>query len=323
MHGWKLDSNRSTTLCLACSSSLPPKSDQDLFITECCDRPICPACIGSNPRLRRYNPCLSCLSGVGVLGSTSSRARIHAVNNGPGIVQDEDVFVLGDDEDDEDEAQELGSVTSSSAIVPPAYQSAFSSSSSLTSESTLISQANDTPSGHTEVVVTGEQCIPSKYYINPSDTLQGIALRYAVNGRELCRLNNLPPSTLSITPHLLHTRTYIILPPSVKSLSATQDADKAAEVRRVRERAEKRLQMLTKEVDWRVAKAYVALADDPDEEAAYGAKYKETGEIGVSTLEARATDQYLEDQEWEEQQRRAGNLVSVGLPPLLRGRDIT
>ncbi|KAG1887272.1 hypothetical protein F4604DRAFT_1571506, partial [Suillus subluteus] len=112
-----------------------------------------------------------------------------------------------------------------------------------------------------------------RYYINHGDTLQGIALRYGANGRELCRLNNLPPSTLSTTPHLLHTRTFIVLPSSAKSLSITRDADTDAGARRVREKAEKRLQMLTKEVDWRVTKAYVALADDPDEEAVYGVKF--------------------------------------------------
>lgn len=133
-------------------------------------------------------------------------------------------------------------------------------------------------------------------------------------------MNNLPPSTLSTTPHLLHTRTSIVLPPSAKLPSSTHEVDREVEARRVRERAEKRLQMLTKEVDWRVAKAYVALADGPDEETAYGAKYKETGGIGASTLEARAADQYLEDQEWEEQQRRAGRRISVQSLPLLRGR---
>lgn len=131
----------------------------------------------------RYNPCLSCLGGVGVLSSTSY-TRIHAADNG--IVQDEDIFVLGDDEDD---VVELGSVTSSSVISPPAYQSALSSSSSLTSESTLISQTDDASSRHTEVVVTGEQPIPSKYYIKPRDTLQGIALRYAVNVRYIASID--------------------------------------------------------------------------------------------------------------------------------------
>jgi hypothetical protein len=177
----KLDSNRLTMLCLACSSSLPPKPAHDLFITECCGRTICPTCISSNPRLRRYNPCLSCLGGVDVLSSTSSRMSTHAANKD--MVQDEDIYVLGDDEDDEEETQEVGSVTPSSGISPPAYQSTFSSSSSLTSESTLISQTTNASTSQTELVVTGEQLIPSKYYINPKDTLQGIALRYGINVR--------------------------------------------------------------------------------------------------------------------------------------------
>ncbi|KAG1750163.1 hypothetical protein EDB19DRAFT_1629171 [Suillus lakei] len=309
----------STALCLTCSSSLPPKFDADLFITECCARPICPTCISSNPRLRSYNPCLSCLGGVGVISSASARNICAAIND---TVRDEDIFILGDDEDDEDEAHELISVSPISEPAPPAYPLAVSSSSSLTSESIPITQTSNTSAGHAEVVVTGEQYIPSRYYINSRDTLQGIALRYGAHGRELCRLNNLPPSTLSTTPHLLHTRTFIVLPPSAKSLSVTRDAEPDAGVRRVREKAEKRLQMLTKEVDWRVAKAYVALADDPDEEAVYGFKHKETDGIGASTLEARAADQYLEDQEWEEEQRKAGRCISVKSLPLLRGKVI-
>ncbi|KAG2140081.1 hypothetical protein DEU56DRAFT_735311 [Suillus clintonianus] len=310
---------RSTALCLTCSSSLLPKYDLDLFMTECCGRPICPACINSNPRLRTYNPCLSCLGGVNVVSSASAR-RICVANNS--TVRDEDIFILGDEEEDEDEAHELASVSPISDPAPPSYSLAVSSTPSLTSESILLTQTSDASPGHAEVAATGEQCIPSRYYINPRDTLQGISLRYGVNGRELCRLNNLPPSTLSTTPHLLHTRTFIILPPSAKSLSVTRDADLDAGVRRVREKAEKRLQMLTKEVDWRVAKAYVSLADDPDEEAMYGRKYKETGSIGTSTLEARAADQYLEDQEWEEEQRRAGKRISVKSLPLLQGKFI-
>lgn len=249
--------------------------------------------------------------------SSAFPRNIRAANND--TVRDEDIFILGDDEDDDDEAHEIASVSPTSEPAPPAYPLAFSSSSILTNESILITQTSDASAGHAGVVIADEQCIPSRYYINPRDTLQGIALRYGANGRELCRLNNLPPSTLSTTPHLLHTRTFIVLPPSAKSFS---NADTDAGARRAREKAEKRLQMLTKEVDWRVAKAYVALADDPDEEAVYGFKHKETGGIGGSTLEARAADQYLEDQEWEEEQRRAGKRISLKSLPLLRGKFI-
>lgn len=266
-----------------------------------------------------YNPCLSCLGGVGVVSSAFPR-NIRTANNN--TVQDEDVFILGDDEDDEDEAHEIASVSLISEPAPPVYPLTSSSSSRLTSESILAAQTSDASEGHAEVIVTCEPYIPSRYYINSRDTLQGIALRYGANGRELCHLNNLPPSTLSTTPHLLHTRTFIVLPPSAKSLSVTREANPDAGARRVREKAEKRLQMLTKEVDWRVAKAYVALADDPDEEMVYGFKYKETGAIGASTLEARAADQYLEDQEWEEGQRRAGKRISLKSLPLLRGKFI-
>ncbi|KAG2133665.1 uncharacterized protein EDB93DRAFT_1093191 [Suillus bovinus] len=309
---------RSTALCSTCSSCLPPKASPDLFITECCARPICPTCISSNPRLRSYNPCLSCLGGVGVVSSFLRNVR--ATNND--TVRDEDIFILGDDEDDEDQALELALVSPTPEPAPPVHPLASSSSSSLTSGSILITQTSGASAGHAEVAVTGEQCTPSRYYINPRDTLQGIALRYGVNGRELCRLNNLPPSTLSTTPHLLHTRTFVVLTPSAKSLSITRDADADAGARRVREKAEKRLQMLTKEVDWRVAKAYVALADDPEEEVIYGFKYKETGGNGANTLEARAADQYLEDQEWEEEQRRAGKRISLKSLAPLRGKVV-
>jgi LysM repeat protein len=104
-------------------------------------------------------------------------------------VQDEDIFILGDDEDDEDEAHELASVSLISEPTPPAYQLASSSSSSLTNESIPIAQTNDTHAGHAEVTVTGEQHIPSRYYINSRDTLQGIALRYGVNVRYAVRIN--------------------------------------------------------------------------------------------------------------------------------------
>ena|SRR5882762_3132253 len=152
-------------------------------------------------------------------------------------------------------------------------------------------------------------------------------------GRELCRLNNLPPSTLSTTPHILHTRPFLILPPSARSKllvdNSNSTVDIEREIRLVRERAERRLQMLTKEVDWRVAKAYVALADVSDDDA--DMKWKElilrgdrmaksgagnggNGERDLSTgmtLEARAVERYIDDEEWEERERRDGRTAAI------------
>lgn len=71
------------------------------------------------------------------------------------------------------------------------------------------------------------------------------------------------------------------------------------------------MQTLTKEVDWRVAKAYVALANDPEDVENFGVKQKEMGggdsKLRMkSCLEAVAVDRYLEDEGWEEDERRAG-----------------
>ncbi|KAK0476098.1 hypothetical protein IW261DRAFT_1492010 [Armillaria novae-zelandiae] len=212
-----------TDLCLACSSSLPPQklSESKLFLTECCQRAICPNCIALNPRLSRYNPCLACLGGVGVVGARMGRNKLElAPRNLDGAVRDEDMFVVGDDDDDDDET------------APPRY----TESSSVTS--TVTESKIDKPSSIDEISSASG---PPKYYIKRTDTLQGIALRFGVDGRELCRLNNLPPSTLSITPHILHTREFLVLPPSSHSKLRASDSEPTG--RRETERAEKRLQM--------------------------------------------------------------------------------
>ena len=139
---------------------------------------------------------------------------------------------------------------------------------------------------------------------------------------ELCRLNNLPTTTLSTTPHILHTRTTILLP----HISNPPPEDPMpAGTRRV-ERAEKRLQMVTKEVDWRVAKAYVAITQDSDPSQASTKKEKsddhETSrrKVPVSgserslrngVLENDAIDRYLEDTAWEEQERKEGRSPTI------------
>jgi hypothetical protein len=84
----------------------------------------------------------------------------------------------------------------------------------------------------------------------------------------------------------------------------------------MRERAGKRLQTLTKEVDWRVARAYVALADDPDEAAVFARKQKELGAPAAAPLDAVAVDHYLEDLEWEAEQLKAGRGPSIPKFPI-------
>lgn len=82
-------------LCLACASTLPPRTTS--FITPCCQRSICPSCIQANPRLSRYDPCLSCLASVDVVSP-----RLKSANNIDGGVRDADNYTVGEDEDDSD-----------------------------------------------------------------------------------------------------------------------------------------------------------------------------------------------------------------------------
>ena len=103
--------------------------------------------------------------------------------------------------------------------------------------------------------------------------------------------------------------------------------------RRALERAAKRFQLVTKEEDWRVANAYVAIASSSSASSAEPLPDKEknefrsrgasssvltkrilsegttgsSGDSGASTsTTARAVDAYLDDDEWEAEQIAAG-----------------
>ena len=127
-------------------------------------------------------------------------------------------------------------------------------------------------------------------------------------------------------PHLLHTRVFLLLPPDTKPhpllKQDTEDEESKADI--VRKRAEKKLQILTKEADWRIAKAYVALAENDHEGREGLDPRKETqGKTAgarsggaARMLENRAIDSYLDDANWEESERQAGRGVFVPKFPL-------
>ncbi|TFK45384.1 hypothetical protein OE88DRAFT_1221083 [Heliocybe sulcata] len=302
-------------LCLACASSLPPKpSDSDLYHTRCCNRPICPACVQRNPRLTRYDPCLACLGGVRAV----SRKTGEEARNVDAAVRDEDVFVVGEEEEEGDD------VSLSDTLVPE-------SSDGLTEVLAAETQAENLPASSISA--------PAKYYIQPGDTLLGISLKFHVDGRHLCRLNNLPTTTLTTTPHILHTRRLITLPLTAKTQGkahvftgdippTSEDAvrDKVREEKRRREVARSRFQTLTKEADWAVVQAYVAIADDIEDEDEFEGKRKEggegrrpLGEMNGSSLEARAVCRYMDDDEWEAREVRDGRAVAVQRFPMSAG----
>ncbi|KAF8896240.1 hypothetical protein BD779DRAFT_1494765 [Infundibulicybe gibba] len=287
---------QNTTLCLACSASLPPLKDRqspsfkDIYITKCCQRPICPSCVLSNPRFTRYNPCLSCLSGVGAVSSSSQQDH-----NVDGSVQDSDTFTIGDEYDSGDEKCE--------PTDPPRNDTTTSGPDSPV-DTQIKLQARESPLA-VEIVDS-----TLRYYLKRGDTLQGISLRFGINGFELCRLNHLPISTLKTTPHYLHTREYLVLPSS-----PTVEEEKERETRRARHAQ-------STAYNWRIAKAYVALAEDDDTS---DMMCKETGEpkgaMGSQQLDSLAIDQYLSDQEWEQNELRSGRSVKIPKFPFASSKD--
>ncbi|KAF8532186.1 hypothetical protein JB92DRAFT_2689461 [Gautieria morchelliformis] len=297
-------SSRQVALCLACSSSPSPRAQlSPPFTTSCCIRPICERCLSRNPRLRGYNPCLACLAGVAVVGQSGAlngKPNVHVARPGPSGQsenQERTIFVLGDSDDEEADTNTLD--------VPPPYMGAAEITPTPFIDETRVADSIDVE------IADGEGSNPSKYCIQPGDSLRGIALRYGIDGRKICQINSLPFSTLSTTPHLLHTRRWLNLPPTGRPMLPPDP--KILEAHN-RERAEKRFQFVTKEIDWRVAKAYVALAEDEDDST----KTKESIQATIKapeqrTLEAKAVDQYLDDGEWETGQTGGPRLQ--GFPP--------
>jgi len=209
--------DRRTTLCLACSSSLPPNvDDSELFMTKCCQRPICPRCLEANPRLARYNPCLVCLAGVGVIQASSSirnrsGGQRHVggsgvqsvrVENLDGGVKDHELFVLGDDgEDDEDDdvstdGEDHGQFLRSATPPPPdVIPTVFPlletpSPPPVTNHTEESPNSNATPAPPTS---NGDQRslrpdAPVIYRLRRGDTLMGIALRFRLDVRSFHKI---------------------------------------------------------------------------------------------------------------------------------------
>lgn len=197
--------DRRTALCLACSSSLPPNvDDSELFVTKCCGRPICPRCLETNPRLARYNPCLACLAGVGVIQASSSarnRPGVQSVKveNLDGGVKDRDLFVLADDDDDDDDddnssmdEEEDGQVYRSATPPPPDVIPTISPLPvtpppplPVIDDTEEASATNTTsrPPTLNEDNKSAKQDAPVVYRLRRGDTLIGIALRFRLDVR--------------------------------------------------------------------------------------------------------------------------------------------
>lgn len=67
-----------------------------------------------------------------------------------------------------------------------------------------------------------------QYWLRNIDTLAAIAIRFGVSTHELCLLNALPRAVLSTSPHLLHTRAFILIPAHAVDQQLTANPELAA-----------------------------------------------------------------------------------------------
>ena len=208
-----MDSSTSLDLCLTCSSSrLPEKrsggSQYHLptdHITPCCNRRICSSCLTQNPRLRAYNPCLACLGGVDSVSASRPEKSFRSLGPTGEVeicgVEEDDKFVIGEDESGDEEANARmphgsgksaagPSGTPSQKDKPPPYEEVKSlpspealnrSSATANPIGNLHSEESSSGSGPAPFPTEG----PSRYYIQPGDTLSGISLRFGINVRTL------------------------------------------------------------------------------------------------------------------------------------------
>jgi hypothetical protein len=186
-----------------------------------------------------------------------------------------------------------GSVDANASQASDALRDALhgiESTSRLTSNDALKSQTKPASATSKNLAEDG---LTRQYWLRTNDTLMSLSLRFKVNASVLCKLNDLPPSTLTSTPHLIHTRRFLLIParavddllnasPEQSSqleaaLQGPAPMSRRAKVDRARKQAQSRFRALvlqgtavdrrkasetTTPCDERAARAYIALMEE-------------------------------------------------------------
>lgn len=238
-----------------------------------CHHFVCSRCQSSQRRLVRY--CIKCETVDELLGGGKPDLKSNSVE----IPTSTTDFVIESDDEDE---------------LPPNY-----SLDTSTPRTALVSATSDKQNGI--------------HYLLPHETLQGIAMKYRLEGRLLCTLNALHPSALTTSPHLLHTLPFLLLPPSVEPGAANASPRFSLEEERYRTSIF-RLQVLEKIQSHAEAKAYMDaafLARKEEFESIIKNRERRGEEIGDLSIRIGgelddARESYCNDRVWEKQQVEKG-----------------
>ncbi|RXK38864.1 hypothetical protein M231_03813 [Tremella mesenterica] len=275
------------SLCQTCSSELSPTSNH--YLTPCCSSPICTPCLIRHPRLKSYVPCLRCGPTSTNVSSSISATRLNSRSisplplNGTGEV----MFEFQDDLPSYDLAVTTSSSKSLSHNQDPGQVGDRNNSGHL-------GKVQDAKDRQGRIGKVGEEersdcedvngfgkreekeMVEVIHQLKRDDTVLSIARKYAADPHEILSLNSLPPSTLSTHPHLLRTRKQLIIsrrlvPILSKNHSKFRSsAELAEETKRQKDKEMKRFQLITKELDPAVGKAYLSLAEGDEVDALEG-----------------------------------------------------
>ncbi|GAA5855877.1 hypothetical protein JCM8547_000398 [Rhodosporidiobolus lusitaniae] len=308
-------------LCVACCATLDtprPTSSEKVEAPPTsfsCGHAVCGACVRKRPSLGRS--CIACSTVDDVLGrpvssssskkgsSTAAPLSLNNPSNAPPAYGDDD-FVLGGDSDDEDDEPKTppSSLSVEQEERPPLYE-----------EDGTTPQLDEKRKDQQTTL----------HYIRPEETLAGLAMRYGVEGHVLCTLNKLPISTLSTTPHLLHTLPFLLLPPGSRTSTSTSPILPAPLERR--RLIVRRFQVATKCADWALAQAYCDQVFKAREEEArfVNENRRARREVGEE-VKAReggeleeAVEAFEKDERWEREQKNGlGKEKGVAMRSRLR-----
>ena len=111
-----------------------------------------------------YDPCLHCLGGADVVASgMASTSKLP-------MAMDQDLFVLGDDDEDAEALPQVGPYEEVAQDLEQARE-----------------VVNTEGQGDGSIEPNQRNPTPVKYYLTPSDTLRGIALRFGINVSKFSR----------------------------------------------------------------------------------------------------------------------------------------
>lgn len=152
------------------------------------------------------------------------------------------------------------------------------------------------------------------HYLKPEETLLGLSLKYGVEGPTLCRLNRLPISTLSTTPHLVHTLPFVLLPPGASPSTSTAPLLSPEEERR--RLILRRFQTRTRCHDAKLAKFWIdQVFDQREQESRWvnlnreaRSRGRKGTDSGGSVNDEREDEQDIETETLMTSPRRGGEL---------------